>query len=271
MDDRRRLHAHDGRQPRRRPRAEPRTERRAAHRGRAGVPLADLRGHLRRSTPRTFRLQRRIVKGIGGSLTYTLAKSMDDASNNGGGGTVVAQNDQDLAAEYSLSSFDRRHQVIGNASVELPFGPNKPWFNSGGFWGTVLGGWRGSADFTWQSGTPLTPRVVAAARDVSSGVSGTLRADVVPGVAVFPSGLSYPQYLQSAGVRRAGGRRLRRRGPQPDHRPRQQAAQRAVLARRADEGQPRRHAAAPPFPTCSTSSTTRRSTRTCARLPSARC
>ncbi|HEY2433199.1 MAG TPA: TonB-dependent receptor [Vicinamibacterales bacterium] len=143
----------------------------------------------------TFRLQRRFVKGFGGSLTYTLAKSMDDASNYGGGGTVVAQNDQDLASEYSLSSFDRRHQLNGNASIELPFGPNKPWFNSGGFWGNTFGGWRGALDFTWQSGTPLTPRVVAAARDVASGVSGTLRADVVPGTSVFPSALSFPQYF----------------------------------------------------------------------------
>ena len=36
---------------------------------------------------------------------------------------------------------------------------------------------------------------MAAARDVSSGVSGTLRADVVPGADVFPSGLSFPQFF----------------------------------------------------------------------------
>src|SRR4029078_13733143 len=67
----------------------------------------------------TFRLQRRMVKGIGGSSTYTLPKSMDDASTIGGGGTVVAQNDQDLAAEYSLSSFDRRHQLNADPSFEV--------------------------------------------------------------------------------------------------------------------------------------------------------
>jgi hypothetical protein len=146
----------------------------------------------------TFRLQRRMAHGIGGSVTYTLAKSMDNASNYGGGGTVVAQNDQDLGAEYSLSSFDRRHQVTGNVSFELPFGANKPWFHDGGFWGATLGGWRGAADFTWQSGTPLTPRVVGAARDAAVGVTGTLRADVVPGVPVFPSGMAFPQYFNPA-------------------------------------------------------------------------
>jgi hypothetical protein len=125
----------------------------------------------------TFRLQRRMVKGIGGSVTYTLAKSMDNASNIGGGATVVAQNDQDLAAEYSLSSFDRRHQIASDLSFELPFGPNKHWLHSGGRAAALLGGWRGSANFTWQSGTPFTPRVTNAATDVSRGTNGTLRAN----------------------------------------------------------------------------------------------
>ena len=55
-------------------------------------------------------LRRRPVRGIGGGVTYTLARSRDNASTIGGGGTVVAQDDQDLDAEWGLSSFDRRHQ-----------------------------------------------------------------------------------------------------------------------------------------------------------------
>ena len=102
---------------------------------------------------------------------------MDDASTIGGGGTVVAQNDQDLAVEYSLSSFDRRHQLNADLSFELPFGPNKHWLHNGGRAAAVLGGWRGSANFTWQSGTPFTPRVTNIAGDVSRGTNGTLRAD----------------------------------------------------------------------------------------------
>ena len=129
----------------------------------------------------TFRLQRRMVHGIGGGLTYTLAKSMDNASNYGGGGTVVAQNDQDLVAEYSLSSFDRRHQIQSNVSFELPFGQNKPWLNGGGMWAAMFGGWRGAVNYAWQSGTPLTPRVLNSATNVSGGVNGTLRADYLGG------------------------------------------------------------------------------------------
>ena len=66
--------------------------------------------------------------------TYTLAKSRDNASTIGGGGTVVAQDDQNLAAEWGLSSFDRRHQLSADVSVELPFGQNRPWLNNGGVW-----------------------------------------------------------------------------------------------------------------------------------------
>jgi hypothetical protein len=129
----------------------------------------------------TFRMQRRMVKGIGGSIDYTLAQSRDDASNIGGGGTVVAQDDQNLEAEWALSSFDRRHQLSGNLSFELPFGPNKPWLNGGGKLAAIFGRWRGSLNFTWQSGTPLTPRIQAAAADVARGTNGTLRADYLGG------------------------------------------------------------------------------------------
>jgi hypothetical protein len=129
----------------------------------------------------TFRLQRRMVKGIGGTVTYTLAKSRDDASNTGGGGTVVAQNDQDLAAEWALSSFNRRHQVNGSVTFELPFGPNKPWLHSGGRMAALFAHWRGGLDLTFQTGTPLTPRVQNAALDVARGSNGSLRADYLGG------------------------------------------------------------------------------------------
>ena len=46
----------------------------------------------------------------------------------------MAQNDQDLDAEWGLSSFDRRHQLSADTSIELPFGPNRPWLNGGGTW-----------------------------------------------------------------------------------------------------------------------------------------
>ena len=125
----------------------------------------------------TFRVSRRPVKGVGGGVSYTLAKARDNASSIGGGGTNVAQDDQNLAAEWGLSSFDRRQQLSTNLSVELPFGPNRPWLTQPGVRQALLRDWRLSTTFTWQTGTPYTPRVTGAVADVARGTNGTLRAN----------------------------------------------------------------------------------------------
>ena len=124
----------------------------------------------------TFRARRRPIKGIGFGTTYTLARSRDNASSIGGGGSVVAQDDRNLDAEWGLSSFDRRHQLSMNTSIELPFGQNRPWLNNGGLWAALFENWRATTSFTWMSGTPYTPRVRGAATDVAQGTNGTLRA-----------------------------------------------------------------------------------------------
>lgn len=131
----------------------------------------------------TFRLQRRQARGLGGTLTYTLARSRDNAPSIGGGGgsAVVAQNEQDLDAEWGRSNFDRRHRLQANVQVDLPFGPNRRWLNGGGPWAAVFENWRVTTTFLSESGTPLTPRVQGAGRDVSQGLNGALRADYTGG------------------------------------------------------------------------------------------
>jgi hypothetical protein len=125
----------------------------------------------------TFRARRRPVHGVGFGGSYTLGRSRDNASSIGGGGTNVAQDDRNLAAEWALSTFDRRHQFSADTNIELPFGPNRRWLNRNGFWATLLQDWRVSTAFTWQSGTPYTPRVRGAATEVARGTNGTLRAN----------------------------------------------------------------------------------------------
>jgi hypothetical protein len=120
-------------------------------------------------------------------VTYTIGRSRDNASTVGGGTTAVAQNDQDLAAEWGPSSFDRRHQLSAAMSVELPFGPEKRWLNEGGTWARLLDNWRLSGTYTWQSGTPLTALVRASAADAARGTSGTLRADYDGGSITIPN------------------------------------------------------------------------------------
>jgi hypothetical protein len=167
---------------------------RAPNRGPSGLRIPDVQPFLWQTSEGssvlhagTFRLQKRQSHGIGGSVTYTIGRSRDDASTVGGGATVVAQNDQDLGAEWGNSSFDRRHQVSGSLSVELPFGPNRRWLNGGGVWAALLDNWRLSGNYSWQSGTPLTPLVRASAADAARGTTGTLRADYGGGSITIPN------------------------------------------------------------------------------------
>jgi hypothetical protein len=157
---------------------------RAPNRGASGLRIPGVQPFLWQTSDgssvlhaATFRASRRPVKGLGGGITYTLAKSRDNASSIGGGGTNVAQDDQNLAAEWGPSSFDRRHQLSVNTNVELPFGPNRRWLTQPGIRQSLLRDWRFTTTFTWQSGTPYTPRVTGAVSEVARGTNGTLRAD----------------------------------------------------------------------------------------------
>lgn len=124
----------------------------------------------------TLTARRRQFKGLSFGGSYTLGKSQDNTTATGGGATV-AQDDKNLAAEWGLSSFDRRHQISADFSYELPFGPNKRFLTNGGFWAGLASDWTVSGNFSDNSGTPLTVRVTGAVADVARGTNGTLRAD----------------------------------------------------------------------------------------------
>jgi len=162
---------------------------RAPNRGPDGLRIPDVQPFLWQSSEGdstlhalTVRVRKNQTHGVAGTASYTLAKSVDDASTIGGGGTVVAQNDQNLEAERGLSSFDRRHQFDSTLSYELPFGTNRRWLHDGGSWAALVSGWSLTASFTAQSGTPFTARVLADASDVARGTNGTLRADYLGGI-----------------------------------------------------------------------------------------
>ncbi|HYN09027.1 MAG TPA: hypothetical protein VES67_16710 [Vicinamibacterales bacterium] len=125
----------------------------------------------------SFSIQRGLARGLRFGASYTLARSMDNASSLGAGGAVVAQNDQDLEAEYALSNFDRRHQFSANATWELPFGVGRRWLADGGALAALVGEWSVTMNVSAESGSPFTPRVVGATTSVASGTSGSLRAD----------------------------------------------------------------------------------------------
>src|SRR5581483_44325 len=124
----------------------------------------------------TLRLRKRLSGGIGAGVSYTLSRSIDDASSIAGAGGTVAQNDQDLEAERGLSTFDQRHRVAADFTIELPFGSDRRWFNSGTA-AQLLGGWVFNGNVQLASGTPFTARILSSVTDVARGTNGTLRAD----------------------------------------------------------------------------------------------
>jgi trimeric autotransporter adhesin len=140
----------------------------------------------------SVRVRRRMAKGLGVGAQYVFSRSIDDASSIGGGGSVVAQNPFDLSADRGLSSFEQKHRFTGNWIYDLPLGENRR-FAQKGIWSHILGGWQWSGDVTVASGMYFTPRVLGGGLDISRGVSGSLRADVVPGQSVA---LSNPTALK---------------------------------------------------------------------------
>jgi hypothetical protein len=124
----------------------------------------------------SFRLRKRLTHGIGAGATYTLSKSMDDASSIAGGTAVVAQDDKNLAAEWGLSSFDQRHKFSSDFTYELPFGAGKRWLDSGAM-GSLFGNWQLNGTIQLASGTPFTARILGNVGDVARGTNGTLRAN----------------------------------------------------------------------------------------------
>ena len=125
----------------------------------------------------SVRGRKRLASGLSFGGAYTWSRAYDNASSFGGGGGTVAQNDQDLGAEWGRSSFERRHALNADYSVELPWGPGRRWLNDNRWMSQFFGGWSWTGNLAIQSGAPYTVRVTGNFQDVASGVNGTLRAD----------------------------------------------------------------------------------------------
>jgi hypothetical protein len=145
----------------------------------------------------SVRVRKRMSKGLGISASYVFSKSIDDASSIGGGGAVVAQDPFDLPAERGLSSFNQTHKFTGNWMYDLPFGDGRRFWNKGAL-SHAIGGWQWSGDFTIASGLYYTPRVLGASLDITRGVSGSLRANVVAGESLQIANPTTAQWFNTA-------------------------------------------------------------------------
>ena len=144
---------------------------------------------FQRSNALAVNARERLHKGISLQATYTYSHSIDDASSVGGSGNSIAQDDQNLGAEESNSTFDRRHVLNGNFIIELPFGPNRAFLNKGGILAKIMDGYSISGNYTFASGTFATPVYSGTAAEIASGAGSSLRPNRVPGTSIVGAGM----------------------------------------------------------------------------------
>jgi hypothetical protein len=132
--------------------------------------------------------RKRLQKGVSLQATYTYGHSIDDASSVGGSGNSIAQNDQNLGAEESNSSFLQRQNLTGNWVYEPPFGPNRAFLNKGGLLAKIFDGYSISGAFTFATGSYLTPSYAGTSAEIAAGAGNSLRPNRVPGVSIFSAG-----------------------------------------------------------------------------------
>jgi hypothetical protein len=163
----------------------------------------------------SVRVRKRLQAGFSIGGRYTFSKSLDNASTIGNGEPIVAQGAGsgrggvsgvtnvaqdafDLSAERGLSSFDQRHSFTADYLWELPFGHERRWLSGKSPLRAILGDWNWSGDWTIASGLPFTPRILGNTLNVSQGVNGTQRADVVPGQPVTVADPSIAEWFNTA-------------------------------------------------------------------------
>ena len=125
-----------------------------------------------------LRVTRRLKKGMSLNASYTMSKSIDNASSIGGAGNVVAQNDKDLSAERGLSVFDQRHNLSITNMINSPFGDAAFWLRDKSWTSKLLKDWTLSTSLVARSGRPFTARVLGNIADTAgTGAVGSGRAD----------------------------------------------------------------------------------------------
>ena len=134
------------------------------------------------------------------SGNYTASKNMANtdtqngfleskATTQGGSGNGSIQDWNNLAAEYSLISFDVTNRTVISYVLNLPFGKGQQYANNfTGPMGSLVSGWAINGITTVQSGFPLFFSTTTQNQLQSSFGAGTTRPNVVPGCSKKISG-----------------------------------------------------------------------------------
>jgi trimeric autotransporter adhesin len=126
----------------------------------------------------TVQVQRRLRNGIGGNVSYTYSKLMDDGmlGGRGQGASVLAQNWLDLKAERALSTSNQTNRLTTGLQFSSGQGLHAAALLKG--WkATLLKDWTIMTNVTLASGLPETPLLTSITQ--GTGISGQLRPEVV--------------------------------------------------------------------------------------------
>jgi hypothetical protein len=150
-----------------------------------------------------IQLRRRLRNGLTATAQYTLAKAMDDAGAFTGvslTGAAIAQDWQNLDAEWAPSNFDQRHLLTVQVQYSTGVGIRGGTLLNG-VAGMLFKGWTVTSQLTTGSGLPLTPVYLTSV--AGTGVTGSLRPDIAGAIDAAASG----EYLNpSAFAAPAAGR-----------------------------------------------------------------
>ncbi|HEY1256866.1 MAG TPA: TonB-dependent receptor [Terracidiphilus sp.] len=102
--------------------------------------------------------------------------------------------------DYGNVIYDRRQRFLASWLYSLPFGHGQRWLNNGKLIDALAGGWQLSGVTIFQTGPFLTPyesSVDPAGTNILSTETIT-RADIVPGVSVYPTRRTTSEWLNPA-------------------------------------------------------------------------
>ena len=148
----------------------------------AGFIYLGSNGHSNKQTGQ-LQLRRRLRNGLTATIQYALSKATDDAGAFTGvrlDGAAIAQDWQHPEAEEAPSNFDQRHLVTAQFQYTTGIGVRGGGMLDGRR-AKLLNGWTVTSQLTAGSGLPLTPIYLTSV--AGTGVTGTIRPDVVPAAA----------------------------------------------------------------------------------------
>jgi hypothetical protein len=141
-----------------------------------------------------FSLYRRGGNGLQLGTQYMFSKAYDEGSL-GGGESTAPQNAACRRCEHAFTNQDVRHTLTVNGVYALPFGRDE---NQAGALRAMFGGWQLSGLLQARTGRPLTISASRGVNDLPDGNNSSQRADLVPGVPLYPDKQTPEQWFNPA-------------------------------------------------------------------------